>query len=117
IRYTVLKRPGEDARGSLWFTLFDGAAEGPTASKATFDPGELGVDPGTYIRVGPGAFEPGRATGETGAAGWRVTFEPGGPPLHHLPRDWMYRAPVPRTKLLSPYPAARFSGEADVNGR
>ena len=25
----------------------------------------------------------------------------------------MYRAPIPKTKLLSPYPAARFSGEVD----
>src|SRR5919204_2304491 len=35
IRYTVHKRPGAEANGSLWFTLFDGAAEGPVAFKVT----------------------------------------------------------------------------------
>ena len=25
-------------------------------------------------------------------------------PLRHLPREWMYRAPLPRTKLESPLP-------------
>jgi hypothetical protein len=29
----------------------------------------------------------------------------------------MYRAPIPRTKLLSPYPDARFSGRASIDGR
>ena len=29
----------------------------------------------------------------------------------------MYRAPLPRTKLLSPLPAARFAGAVDVDGR
>jgi hypothetical protein len=28
----------------------------------------------------------------------------------------MYRAPIPRTKLLSPYPDARFDGWIDLNG-
>src|SRR4051812_48992181 len=117
IRYTIHKRPGQEPRGSLWFTLFDAAAEGPVASKVTFDAGELTAGGETYVRIGPGTFAPGGATGETGVASWELSFEPGGPPLHHLPREWMYRAPVPRTKLLSPYPAARFSGHADVDGR
>ena len=116
IRYTVLKRPGQEARGSLWITLFDAAADAPTASKVTLGPGD--VFPDAYIRVGDaGAFRDGEATGSAGEASWSLTFESDEPPLRHLPRGWMYRAPIPKTKLLSPYPAARFSGEVTVGGR
>ena len=34
-------------------------------------------------------------------------------PLRHLPRGWMYRAPLPRTKSESPLPALRLSGTRD----
>jgi hypothetical protein len=116
IRYTVLKRPGQEPRGSVWFTLFEAAAGGPRAQKATFGPGD--VFPDAYIRVDDaGAFRDGEATGSAGGASWSISFEAEEPPLRHLPRDWMYRAPIPRTKLLSPYPNARFGGEATLDGR
>ena len=35
IRYTVHKRPGEEPKGSVWFTLFDAGADGPWAVKVT----------------------------------------------------------------------------------
>jgi hypothetical protein len=115
IRYTVLQRSDGEPRGSLWFTLFDASANGPTASKATFEPGD--VFPDAYIRVDDaGAFRDGEATGAAGGASWALTFETSEAPLRHLPREWMYRAPIPRTKLLSPYPAARFSGEVTLGG-
>lgn len=38
-----------------------------------------------------------------------MRFASAEPPYLHL-RPWMYWAPVPRTKLLSPYPAAIFDG-------
>ena len=116
IRYTVLKRPGQQPRGSLWFTLFDARADGPSAQKVTFDPGA--VTPDDYISIdAAGAFHDGEASGAAGDASWSFRFEAPEPPLRHLPRDWMYRAPIPKTKLLSPYPAARFSGEVNVAGR
>lgn len=121
VRYTVHKRPGEGATGSVWFTLFDGAAAGPLASKATVGAGEVGVDPGEHIRVGESAFAPGRAVGSARSdrldASWELSFETSEPPLRHLPREWMYRAPIPRTKLLSPYPAALFSGRVRAGER
>jgi hypothetical protein len=116
IRYTVLKRPDQEPRGSLWLTLFDAAAEEPVAQKATFGPGD--VFPEAYIRVDDaGHFRDGDASGSAGTASWSLRFETAEPPLRHLPRAWMYRAPIPRTKLLSPYPAARFSGEVTVGDR
>ncbi len=43
-------------------------------------------------------------------ASWELSFGSDEEPLFHLARDWMYRAPVPKTKLLTPYPDARFDG-------
>lgn len=121
IRHTVHKRPGAEPKGSLWFTLFDAAAEGPAASKVTLPPGELGSGPDHYIHIGDSRLEPGRAVGaapsERCDASWELEFESDEPPYFHLPRDWMYRASIPRTKLLSPYPAARFSGRVTAGER
>src|SRR5919202_488533 len=110
IRYTVLKRPGAEPRGSLWFTLFE--ADGPTASKATFGPGEL--TPSAYIEVGDaGGFHDGAASGAAGDASWELAFETDEPPLRHLPRDWMYRARLP---LGGPAAARRTEVDERPNG-
>jgi len=115
IRYTVDKEPGEAPRGSLWFTLFDRPAGGPRASKVTLPDPAAGD--GDYIRVGDSHFRPGEVVGSTPDASWELRFEEGEEPLHHLPRDWMYRARIPRTKLLTPHPTAAYSGAVEVDGR
>lgn len=123
IRYTVHKRPGEAPLGSLWFTLFDGREDGPWAVKTTTD--AVGAGPGEHIHVGDARFAPGRVSGMAAAdvgaerreASWELRFESAEPPFRHLPRDLMYRAPLPRTKLLSPYPDARFDGEVRAGER
>jgi hypothetical protein len=115
IRYTVHKRPGARPNGSLWFTLFDRSADGPSASKVTSpDPAAGGGD---WIRIGDARLAAGEASGEADGAAWELRFETEQQPLFHLPRDWMYTAPLPRTKLLSPAPAARFEGRLTVDRR
>jgi hypothetical protein len=115
IRYTVHKRPGALPNGSLWVTLFDGEAEGPRAHKETKPaPTAGGAD---WIRVGEATMGPGVASGAIDGAEWDLRFSTPEPPLFHLPRAWMYRARLPRTKLLSPAPAARFEGSLVVDGR
>jgi hypothetical protein len=37
-------------------------------------------------------------------------------PLRHLPAEWMYRAPLPKTKLESPLPRIAASGSVTVDG-
>lgn len=119
LRHTIHKRPGAAPRGSLWLTLFDTRADGPWAVKQTTD--DVGAGPDRYVEVGEARFEPGRARGAAAAQGrsasWDLTFECAQDALRHLPREWMYRAPLPRTKLLSPYPDARFSGRVEAGGR
>jgi hypothetical protein len=107
VRYTVHKRPGHAPRGSVWCTVFDWARR-PFQHKLTTD--ELSVPPGGWIAVGDSLLGPGRAEGTCGEARWALRFASREPELRHLPRAFLYRAPLPRTKLTSPAPAARFEG-------
>jgi hypothetical protein len=115
IRYTVHKRPGAQPTGSLWVTLFDGSAEGPRAHKET-TPEPLARN-GDWIAVGEASMRDGAAVGSIDGASWDLRFASSEKPLFHLPRPWMCRTKLPRTKLLSPVPAARFDGSLQVDGR
>jgi hypothetical protein len=115
IRYTVHKRPGAAPTGSLWFTLFDRYSDGPTARKTTLPAPAAGG--GDWIRVGEASMRPGAAAGGVDGVDWELRFDGPGPPLFHLPGDWMYRAPLPRTKAVTVVPAARFEGRVTIDGR
>jgi hypothetical protein len=121
IRHTVHKRPGSEPNGSVWLTLFDADADGPVATKLTVPGSELSAPDGAYIRVDGASFAPGRAEGEIATealeASWDLRFEDSGEAFRHLPYDFLYRAPLPRTKFLSPYPDARWSGRLTVGER
>ncbi len=120
IRHTVHKRPGEEPNGSLWFTLFDADAPGPRATKVTVPAAEVSAPAGGYIEVAGARLEPGRARGgvETAelAASWELEFDSEAEAFHHLPYQFLYGAPLPKTKFLSPYPDARYSGTVTVDG-
>ena len=121
IRHTVHKRPRSEPTASLWLTLFDADAEGPVAAKSTYPSTELSAGDGAYIRVDGAVLEPGRARGGIAVDGleasWDLEFSDDSERLRHLPYGWMYRAPLPRTKFLSPYPNARYSGRLEIGGR
>src|SRR5207247_314265 len=97
---------------------FDAAADGPRASKVTVD-GPTAPE-GAYIEIAGSRFGPDRAAGEAVsdqlAASWDLELTGSEPPLRHLP-DWAYGARLPRTKLLSPHPNARFSGRIRAGER
>lgn len=114
IRYTVHKRPGEPARGSLWCTVFDARRGRPFQHKLTSE--NLGVPDGGWISIGEATLGPEEARGSCGEASWSLRFASTEPELRHLPRGWMYRAPLPRTKLTSPAPAATFEGTLELSG-
>ena len=92
------------AVGSVWVTLFDADAAGPVGPQgvggragrrrlgAHRRASAFGPD-GVRGEAGPGVLGPDAGTGAEDV-------------LRHLPRAWMYRAPVPRTKLESPRPSA-----------
>ncbi len=120
IRHTVHKRPGAEPNASIWFTLFDREAEAPRATKVTVPAAELSAPAGSWIRVDGAEIGPGRASGaiatEAVAASWDFSFSGDAEPCKYLPADWLYGAPVPRTKFVAPYPNARFDGSLEIGG-
>ena len=120
IRHTVHKRPGAEATGSIWFTLFDREAGAPRATKLTVPASELSAPVGDWIRVADAEIGPGRAEGalETEAltASWSLRFDGDRHPAHYLPADWLYEAPLPRTKFVAPFPDAVFDGTLEADG-
>ncbi len=108
VRYTVHKRPGHSPRGSVWCTFFDGTQRAPFQQKHTSD--ALSIPADGWIAVEGSSLGPAGAEGACGEASWSLRIESPEAELRHLPRAWMYRAPLPRTKLTSPAPAARFDG-------
>jgi hypothetical protein len=114
-RYTVHKRPGRAAQGSLWCTVFDAAAGSPFMYKRTTE--QLTMPAGGWIEIGGDSrLGPDTAEGVCGPARWSLRFA-GESELRHLKQAWLYRAPLPRTKLTSPLPAARFEGAVELPDR
>ena len=111
IRYTVWKAPGSEPVGSLWCTLFDASWEQPAAWKQSL-PAPTAGD-GAFVSIGDARFGPGVVVGPH----WALSFEGDEDTFPYLPRPWMYRARVPRTKAESLYPRASFSGSVELGGR
>jgi hypothetical protein len=79
---------------------------------------ELSVPRDGWIAIGPDtSMGSGRAVGSCGPARWSLTFSSSEPELRHLSPELLYRAPLPRTKLTSPAPAASFDGAVELDGR
>jgi hypothetical protein len=120
IRHTVHKRPGAEATGSIWFTLFDREASGPRATKLTVPASGVSAPAGGWIRVADAEIGPGRAEGaletEGLTASWSLRFGGDDRPAHYLPADWLYEAPLPRTKFVVPFPDAVFDGTLEIDG-
>lgn len=116
IRYTVHKRPGAPAKGSLWCTVFDASRGAPFMHKQTTTalaaPADAWIEIGDDSRIGPGFAE-----GHCGPARWSLRFTSAEPQLRHFGSSLLYRAPLPRTKLTSPVPAGDFDGTIELGDR
>jgi hypothetical protein len=119
IRHTVHKRPGAEPNASIWFVFFDRAAAAPRATKVTVPAAQLAAPPGSWIRVGDAEIGPGAAEGSVAAdalsAAWSLTFNAEAGPCKYLPADWLYEAPLPKTKFVAPVPLARFEGRLEID--
>jgi hypothetical protein len=120
IRYTVEKAPGLAARGSLWLNVFDADAGAPFMHRQSSE--ELTVPGDGWIAIGDDShFGPTLAQGlmemGSGTIRWKLNIRPDASELRHFKQSWLYRSPLPRTKLTSPMPAARFDGTIELPGR
>jgi hypothetical protein len=113
LRHTVHQAPGHAPVGSIWLTLFDDSLPAPLAYKAT----EPDPRPDGWLVVGDSAFGPGGVHGAAGPAEWDLDWIGDEPPLRHLPKSFMYSAPLPRTKLESPRPAVLVDGRVTFGER
>jgi hypothetical protein len=107
IRHTSHQRPGEEPTGALWCTVWDAEAGPPYAVKQSLPAPAFP----SGRRFAGSASTLGRS------AAWELTAAGDESQLRHLPRAWMYRAPLPRTKLESPQPDAVFTGWVEAGGR
>ena len=114
IRYTVSRAPGGPPDAQLWFTFFDRSGAAPRAVRV--DAGTATTGRNAWIGVGDSSFGPDGIEGRADAVSWSLRCRDGELPLEHLPRDWMYRARLPRTKLLSLSPSTLFDGALEVDG-
>ncbi len=119
VRHTVHKRPGAEPNASIWFVFFDRAAAGPRATKVTVPATELSTPPGSWIRVGDAEIAPGAAEGSVDtdavSAAWSLTFATEAQPCKYLPADWLYEAPLPKTKFVAPVPLTHFDGRLEID--
>jgi len=115
IRYTVLKRPGLAARGSLWCTVWHADGAPPFQHKLTSE--DVRVPPDAWIALGEASFGPQLAVGRCGEASFSLRHSSAEQELRHLAPAFLYRAPLPRTKLTSPAPLASFDGLLELAGR
>jgi hypothetical protein len=115
VRYTVSKPAHARALGSVWCTVFDAERGRPFMHKC--DSPLLSVPRGGWIAVADSAIGPARAEGGCGDARWSLRHSSEQAELRHLSPRWLYRAPLPRTKLTSPEPSAVFDGTLELAGR
>jgi hypothetical protein len=97
----------------------DGAVDraGECGAVDAVGPGGDGGGAGADRPTGGALLSRERARGACGPARWSLSIGSREPELRHLPREWLYRTPLPRTKLTSPEPAASFDGTVRIEGR
>jgi hypothetical protein len=81
-------------------------ADGGTASAGS---GSAPTAPGTAATAGS-ALPP------VTRASWSFRFAGDDLAAKYLPVDWLYSAPLPRTKFVAPFPDAVFDGTVEVDG-
>jgi hypothetical protein len=119
IRYTVFSpagRPG-DAKGELWFVLFDGETGQHVVAKEEHPIGACDFDRQAFsVRVADSTLGPGELAGSAGDVRWQLTYSTDQPPLYLLPSR-LYRGGFPKAKSLVGGPLARYDGELVVGER
>ena len=119
LKATIFAQPRGTSTAELWCIAFDGAHHRVAAHKATvpfaearFGAAADGIDvAGAHFDLGVSGATAGSIDD---ACSWDLRWEQGhtdlGAPLRMLPYDFMYTAPLPKSKFLTPHPVLRVSG-------
>ncbi len=112
----------EEAVGEAWAVFFDASKNQRVALKQVFAAAECSWGRERFaVAVGPCQLGPGISVGSLASGGhsirWDLSFRCDSSSLRLLPHQFLYDAPLPRSKLVSPYPDARFSGRFEVDGQ
>lgn len=124
LKFTFLWPAGkpEQALAEVWAIVFDRQTGRNRAAKESmsFAAARATNDP-FRIEVGGSLLETGRTRGALMSGSepisWDLRFTTSSSLHRPLPFDWMYRAKVPRQKLVTPYPDERFDGVVTVGDR
>ncbi|MFH2009288.1 MAG: tocopherol cyclase family protein [bacterium] len=114
---------GTPTVGEVWAILFDEAGGGHVAAKETYPISETTQGPdGIGVVMKSSRLDPGRTTGSIRTddgteVAWDLTYEPDRCPLYLFPAAWMYTAPFPKSKTLTPTADTRFTGTISAGKR
>lgn len=121
LKATILaSRGGAAPVAEAWAIAFDRAGAHAGAKEIVpFDQARFSRDH-LDVRVADLALTPGKVEGSVASSGRRIEFSlrftTTSAPLVPFPSLRMYEGPLPSTKLVSPYPDARFTGHYAVDG-
>ena len=123
IRYTLLAPVSGGPVAELWAIFFD--SKDPSNNRAvknTFPLSEAEIKRDSFsFRINNAILSQTRAkggiTGKEGSITWDLAFEPVFRVFRHFPYKFMYRTPVPKTKVVSPNFSMKVYGSVEVNGR
>jgi hypothetical protein len=122
IRYTLLAPFSGSPVAELWAIFFD--SNNPSNNRAvknTFPVSEAEIKKDSFLfRIGNSVISQtgskGEIRGKEGSITWDLRFEPVFQTFFHFPYKFMYRASVPKTKVVSPNFSIKVYGKVEVNG-
>jgi hypothetical protein len=121
IRYTIFSPHGrrQDAIGELWVIHSNGEVRGIRAAKEEIPIGDCKFSPrGLDVQIGSATLRPGELQGYAGKPyriRWNLAYRGGGAPMVFLP-EYLYDAPLPKSKAVSQRPNVVFNGTMEVDG-
>ncbi|TVR02959.1 MAG: hypothetical protein EA398_06415 [Deltaproteobacteria bacterium] len=129
LKITTLGHPAEAGVTEAWCSLFDGDDTAAWRTTVPWPSASISGGDGTPVALRAagcewhlddhGGSSRGRLTGDAGTVAWDLRFSrvdgPLGEPLCLLPSRRLVDGPLPRSKLLTPFPATRVHGTLHWN--